>query len=200
MQYDQLGSRIHELERRLERYGGTDQGQLLVRGLCGSYFEAVEFLSNEQNSQLAASHQRRQPVPERKCFMWLGSSFTNLRPTQAAQFLRKFTAAATTGKGGSTKGPNVLKRGDWMLVGIDRCRDIGKVKSAYSDKSIHWQRYGQNGLRNAAKITGAAALADEWTYVARWDESTGRHVVSAAAQVRSCTHAVCLLTLVFPLL
>lgn len=111
--------------------------------------------------------------------MWLGSSFTNLGPAQAADFLRQFTTAATTSSSGTNAA--VLQRGDWMLVGIDRCRDVDKVKAAYSDRSVHWQSYGQNGLRNAAKVVGDAALVDDWTYVARWDESRGRHVVSPAA-------------------
>lgn len=97
--------------------------------------------------------------------MWLGSSFTNLKPVQAAKFLRQFTQEG------------VLQTGDFMLIGIDRCREVEKVTAAYSDTSERWQQYIQNGLYTAAHTVGDASLAEDWTYVARWDAEEGRHLV-----------------------
>lgn len=175
LQYEQLRSRIEQLRRqRPEVANGRLESRpwsgVSVRGVCGSYYDTIDFLRAgglvHDTPELKAHEANTQ---FRKCLMWLGSSFTNLRPVQASRFLWQFTR------------DGILRPGDFMLIGIDRCRDVDKVTAACSDSSEQWQQYIQNGLRSAAKIVGDASLAEDWTYVARWDAEEGRHVVRRLA-------------------
>ncbi|KAI6914358.1 hypothetical protein KC318_g653 [Hortaea werneckii] len=172
LQFEQLQSRISQLLQERPHFGNScfDEYSLSgvsVRGVCGSYHDTTEYLRSGKWKVESLQSQRTHTLDteSRKCLMWLGSSFTNLNPLQAARFLRDFVE---NGK---------LLPGDLLLVGIDRCRDVEKVTAAYSDSSQHWQRYVQNGLLNAAKSIGEATLANDWTYVARWDPLKGRHLV-----------------------
>ncbi|KAE8315332.1 histidine-specific methyltransferase [Aspergillus transmontanensis] len=170
LQYEQLQSRIEQLLReKPDLVNGRLEAQphsgVSVRGVCGSYYDAMEFLRDGG----LVDDSSRTPIylhntQFRKCLMWLGSSFTNLKPVQAAKFLRQFTQEG------------VLQTGDFMLIGIDRCRDVEKVTAAYSDTSERWQQYIQNGLYTAAHTVGDESLAEDWTYVARWDAEKGCHV------------------------
>jgi uncharacterized SAM-dependent methyltransferase len=172
LQYEQLQSRIEQLLREKPNLANgrlevQPHSGVSVRGVCGSYYDAIEFLRGGglvDDSSRAPMYMHNTQF--RKCLMWLGSSFTNLKPVQAAKFLRQFTQEG------------VLQVGDFMLVGIDRCRDVGKVTAAYSDTSERWQQYIQNGLYTAAQTVGDESLAEDWTYVARWDAEEGRHLVS----------------------
>ncbi|QMW46651.1 hypothetical protein G4B11_010106, partial [Aspergillus flavus] len=170
LQYEQLQSRIEQLLReKPDLVNGRLEGQphsgVSVRGVCGSYYDTIRFLRDGglvDNSSGTPIYLHNTQF--RKCLMWLGSSFTNLKPVQAAKFLRQFTQEG------------VLQTGDFMLIGIDRCREVEKVTAAYSDTSERWQQYIQNGLYTAAHTVGDASLAEDWTYVARWDAEEGRHL------------------------
>ncbi|KAG9666342.1 hypothetical protein KCU99_g9781, partial [Aureobasidium melanogenum] len=86
---------------------------------------------------------------------------------QAAKFLRQFSR------------DGIMQAEDFMLVGIDRCRDSMKVKAAYNERSKCWQDYVLNGVSTAADLTDLPELyssRDDWEYVARWDADQGRHV------------------------
>ncbi|KAB8266631.1 histidine-specific methyltransferase [Aspergillus minisclerotigenes] len=170
LQYEQLQSRIEQvLREKPDLVNGRLEGQphsgVSVRGVCGSYYDTIQFLRDGG----LVDNSSRTPIylhntQFRKCLMWLGSSFTNLKPVQAAKFLRQFTQEG------------VLQTGDFMLIGIDRCQEVEKVTAAYSDTSERWQQYIQNGLYTAAHTVGDGSLAEDWTYVARWDAEEGRHL------------------------
>lgn len=101
--------------------------------------------------------------------MWLGSSITNMEPSKAVILLRNFATAA-------------LQANDTLLVGVDHCRDINKIKSAYSESSEQWKAYVKNGIRNAGVVLGRDAAhltagAENWELVTRWDAENGRHMV-----------------------
>lgn len=70
-------------------------------GLHGTYDDGLEWLSRPEN----ASRPR--------CIMSLGSSIGNFGRSEAAAFLKSFTA--------------VLGQGDTMLIGLDSCDNPGKV-------------------------------------------------------------------------
>ncbi|EAW14925.1 L-histidine N(alpha)-methyltransferase [Aspergillus clavatus NRRL 1] len=172
IQHEQLQRRIDQLVRQRPEFsrGHVDtsspmklKSSISAQGICGSYYDAMGYLASgglvDETPEL-----KHHGGPFRKCLMWLGSSFTNMKPTEAARFLRQFTRNG------------VLQPGDLMLVGIDRCRQVDKVMAAYSVSSPSWQRYVQNGMRNAAEILQEESLVGDWEYVARWDAAEGRHV------------------------
>jgi uncharacterized SAM-dependent methyltransferase len=181
MQHEQLRQRIRRLvEQRphfaKDRSHDAQHGKVAVHGICGSYHDTIDYMRAGGLDQEDVRRSRN--VQARKCLMWLGSSFTNLVPQEAARFLRQFSC------------DSIMQAGDFMLVGIDRCRDIVKVKAAYNERSRCWQDYVLNGVSTAADLTNLPGLyssGDDWEYVARWDADQGRHVVSASHLLLSLT-------------
>lgn len=146
-------------------------GKIAVRGICGSYSESLNLLRNDSligdTSTFATEGCN---TVQSKCIMWLGSSFTNLPPSEAAGFLRNFASK------------DVLKPTDTLLVGLDRCRDVPKVKAAYSEDLDCWRAYIKNGVANAGSILGGDAInkldgGSSWEYVARWDATEKKQMV-----------------------
>jgi uncharacterized SAM-dependent methyltransferase len=95
-----------------------------------------------------------------------------LEPTKAADFLRDYVSNG------------MMVPGDCMIIGLDRCQDVSKVKLAYSEKSAEWQKYIRNAMSSAGRILGgdaaqAMAAEDQWDYVSRWDSQESRHMVCA---------------------
>lgn len=154
-------------------------GKIALRGICGSYLECLSLLNDARlvkDTPVLISEGRH--TVQKKCLLWLGSSLTNLHPADAVAHLQKFT------------GNDVLGPGDTILVGLDRCRDVSKVKSAYSESSQCWQAYMRNAVRSAGLILGGDAKSklDEsssWEYVARWDSVNGKHMVCSKYQLPS---------------
>jgi len=153
-------------------------GQVAIRGICASYLETIGLLRDEtliNDTQCFESEGCR--TAHRKCLLWLGSSFSNLTPPDAAKFLQKFATDA------------ILKPRDSILIGLDRCRTVDKVKAAYGEDSKCWRAYIKNGVRNAGMIIGNEAVAQldggsNWKYVARWVEAEGKHMRFAQATKR----------------
>lgn len=111
-------------------------------------------------------------ITHRKCILWLGSSLSNMPLLEVITLLSKFVTGA-------------LKAGDTFLIGVDHCRDMDKVKAAYSESSDCWKAYVRNGVKNAGKVLGGDAATKlngglNWEYVTRWDAVNNRHMVCAA--------------------
>lgn len=173
MQHEQLRQRISRLVEQRPHFAkdhprDVQHCKVTVHGICGSYHDTIDYMRAGKLDQ--EDVRRPRTVQARKCLMWLGSSFTNLVPVEAAKFLRQFSR------------DGIMQAEDFMLVGIDRCRDSMKVKAAYNERSKCWQDYVLNGVSTAADLTDLPELyssRDDWEYVARWDADQGRHVVSA---------------------
>lgn len=146
-------------------------GKIAVRGVCGSYSDCIRLLRNNglvMDTPAFVSGQCK--TVQGKCILWLGSSMTNLPPQEATEFLCKLAA------------DEVLNLDDTLLIGLDRCRDVEKVKDAYSEDSNCWQTYMKNGVRNAGNLIGDDATSkldggQDWVYVARWDSLQNKHMV-----------------------
>ena len=146
-------------------------GRIAVRGVCGSYSDCLKLLRNDglvMDTPAFVSDKCK--TMQGRCIFWLGSSITNLSPQEAANFLCKLAA------------DDVLKSDDTLLIGLDRCRDVEKVKAAYGEYSDCWQTYIKNGIRNAGALIGGNATSkldggQDWVYVARWDSLRNKHMV-----------------------
>jgi uncharacterized SAM-dependent methyltransferase len=148
-------------------------GKVTVRGVCGSYLNFLDFMRNGGLTHGTPTFNGQGKTTQRKCILWLGSSVTNMHLPEATNFLGRFATGA-------------LKAGDTFLVGVDHCRDIKKVKAAYSEESDCWKAYIRNGVKNAGAILGGDAAVkmnggSNWEYVTRWDRVNGRHMVCATA-------------------
>lgn len=112
----------------------------------------------------------------RKCLLWLGSSFTNLQPQDAAKFLAEYIA------------DGMMRQADTMIIGLDKCQDVGKVKLAYSEEDPTWQKYISNAMASAGRILGGEAARlmsteGQWEYVSRWNRDESSHMVSSRASL-----------------
>jgi EasF-like predicted methyltransferase len=123
-------------------------------GLHGTYDDGREWLKN-------APEVRDRP----RCILWLGSSAGNFTREEAAAFLKGFTGEA-------------LRPGkkDYMLVGLDGCKDGPRVYTAYNDPHGYTEKFIMRGLSNANSILGGKYFElDEWDYVGEWNAEHGRH-------------------------
>lgn len=63
-----------------------------------------------------------------------------------------------------------------MLIGIDSCKNPGRVYHAYNDKSNVTHQFILNGLKHANRLMGHEAFKlDEWEVIGEYDEIAGRH-------------------------
>lgn len=149
--------------RRPDDNEGGAPNRVQLRGICGSWFDALGQLSRGSLPGLSTT------TVDRHCYLWLGSSLTNMTPAEGVGFLGRLAREC-------------LRPQDTLLVGVDICRDIETVMTAYG--TSRWHTYIANGLGNARRILGAPGAkifgdpARDWEYVACWDPVDSRHVVS----------------------
>ena len=178
IQIQQLRKRLSDLLRKHPHFvNGCREavirhnraGKIAVHGICGSYNDAIDLLSGRcSDADLQIEFKRL--VGQGRSLLWLGSSFTNVAPRSAAEFLRQFVTN------------EILQAGDKLLIGIDRCQDVDKIKAAYCPGAGCWRAYVRNGVKTAGMILGVSQLdgSPDWEYVARWDVVERKHVVSSA--------------------
>ncbi|CAI7592998.1 unnamed protein product [Penicillium viridicatum] len=181
IQYQELRARLCDLLRGNPIFSNgcheDREGKIIVRGVCGSYLDSLDLLQNDGLTRdTLAFNNGQEKIMQRKCILWLGSSLTNMSLPQASIFLGRFATG-------------VLRAGDTLLVGVDHCRDIKKVKAAYSEESDCWRAYVRNGVKNAGAILGGDAAAkmnggSNWDYVTRWDTVNGRHMRFVRSRTR----------------
>jgi uncharacterized SAM-dependent methyltransferase len=110
-----------------------------------------------------------------RCFLWFGSSITNMDPEEVISFLRSLS---------SDHMPHV---DDKILIGIDLCGDVDKIKASYGENFPIREQFMRNAIQNTGEILGGDARgildghAERWEYVARWDSASRRHMVSVAS-------------------
>lgn len=86
----------------------------------------------------------------------------NFSPPDAADFL-----------GGFSK---LLGPSDFLLVGLDACKNPEKVFRAYNDSKGITRKFYENGLLHANRVLGFKAFkADEWEILTDYDNREGRH-------------------------
>ncbi|KAA8893559.1 histidine-specific methyltransferase [Sphaerosporella brunnea] len=151
--YYALDLDLSELQRTLDMVP-RDFKNVRFNGLHGTYEDGREWLKSSPE------------VKDRpRCILWLGSSAGNYTREGAAQFLKAFAGDA-------------LRPGkqDYMLVGLDGCKDGPRVYTAYNDPHGYTEKFIMSGLSNANEILGGEYFKlDDWEYVGEWNAEHGRH-------------------------
>lgn len=150
MDYYALDLSLSELQRTFSEISVDDFAYVGFHGLHGTYDNALTWLSRPEN--------RERPTG----VMSLGSSLGNFSRPDAARFLRGFA--------------KLLAPPDFMIVGLDACKDSDKVYRAYNDSKGITQQFYQNGLAHANLILGYEAFKpSEWQVVTDFDVRDGKH-------------------------
>ena len=150
--YYALDLSISELERTLSHIPDSLLRNITCFGLHGTYDDGLKWLTT---NPLVKN--------KKKCILWLGSSIGNFDRPDATSFLRMVTDTA-------------LSVGDFMLIGIDGCKDDAKVWRAYNDSQGVTREFELNGLRHANRILGEDVFEEgAWDYVGKWNAIAGTH-------------------------
>ncbi|KAE8370028.1 Aldehyde/histidinol dehydrogenase [Aspergillus caelatus] len=148
--YYALDLSLSELQRTFAEVSIDDYTHVGLHGLHGTYDDAVTWLNSPKN--------RKRPT----VIMSMGSSLGNFDRPGAAKFLSQYA---------SLLGPS-----DMMIIGLDGCKDPGKVYRAYNDSKGVTRQFYENGLVHANVVLGYEAFKpDEWEVVTDYDTMEGRH-------------------------
>ncbi|KAB8268429.1 aldehyde dehydrogenase family-domain-containing protein [Aspergillus minisclerotigenes] len=148
--YYALDLSLSELQRTFAEVSIDDYTHVGLHGLHGTYDDAVTWLNSPEN--------RKRPT----VIMSMGSSLGNFDRPGAAKFLSQYA---------SLLGPS-----DMMIIGLDGCKDPGKVYRAYNDSEGVTRQFYENGLVHANVVLGYEAFKpDEWEVVTDYDTVEGRH-------------------------
>jgi dimethylhistidine N-methyltransferase len=108
----------------------------------------------------------------RKVIFFPGSTIGNLHPDEAKDFLR-----ATTKVTGPCGG---------ILIGVDRKKDIEKLRLAYNDPEGVTAAFNLNLLQRLNREVNAAFMVENFRHEAIWNEDAGRiemHLISRLPQL-----------------
>lgn len=148
--YYALDLSLPELKRTLSAIGPDDYQHVQFRGLHGTYDDGLAWLKLPEN------------VGRAKIILFLGSSLGNFPRSEAASFLRNFSA--------------VLEPESQMLIGLDACQENDRVYHAYNDRQGTTHEFYRNGLVHANRVIGKEAFKlQDWDVVGEYNEIEGRH-------------------------
>ncbi|CAG8922471.1 unnamed protein product [Penicillium salamii] len=156
--YYALDLSLVELQRTFAEISPESFAYVGFHGLHGTYDDAVGWLKSPEN--------RKRPT----VVMSMGSSIGNFDRGSAAEFL-----------GGFSK---LLAPSDFMLIGLDGCKDQEKVFRAYNDSEGVTRQFYENGLVHANTVLGFEAFkASEWEILTGYDDREGRHQACYAPNI-----------------
>ncbi|KAJ6102358.1 Ergothioneine biosynthesis protein 1 [Penicillium sp. IBT 16267x] len=148
--YYALDLSLTELQRTFSEISPESFKYVGFHGLHGTYDDAHDWLKKPEN--------RTRPT----VVLSMGSSIGNFSRSEAADFL-----------GGFSK---LLGPSDFLLIGLDACKDPEKVYSAYNDSQGVTRAFYENGLRHANTVLGFEAFRPgEWEVVTGYDTENGCH-------------------------
>ncbi|KAK8850846.1 hypothetical protein PGQ11_013325 [Apiospora arundinis] len=131
-------------------------------GLHGTYDDGRSWIARPENAG--------KPI----CVISLGSTVGSFAPAEVAVFLKTW---AETVKTTSDGGGNPVAASFRILLGLDGCKDGGRVFEAYNDPRGVNKRFILNALDNANSYLRHEAFdARDWTVRGVWDAIAKRHV------------------------
>jgi uncharacterized SAM-dependent methyltransferase len=197
--YYALDLEQRELERTLEEIQNSDlgeslQGQVITKGICGTYDDGLKYLSEGglyTFSNTSASNMN--PIVDSDRAMSPASTHSSKSESEDT-FLTDITPPSSPGASspplhimflGSSLGnfsrtgaveflrgfPLRSGHGDTLLIGLDHDNDRALIEKAYHDPLGHTEKFIKNGLRTAGRVLGNENLFDEknWEYVNKYD-------------------------------
>jgi EasF-like predicted methyltransferase len=148
--YYALDLSLTELQRTFSEISPKSFEYVGFHGLHGTYDDAQDWLKNPEN--------RTRPT----VVLSMGSSIGNFSRSEAADFL-----------GGFSK---LLGPSDFLLIGVDACKDPERVYSAYNDSQGVTRAFYENGLAHANTVLGFEAFRPvDWEVVTGYDTENGCH-------------------------
>ncbi|KAJ5561057.1 Methyltransferase domain of unknown function DUF2260 [Penicillium sp. DV-2018c] len=163
--YYALDLSLVELQRTFSEISPESFMHIGLHGLHGTYDDAVDWLKRPEN--------RERPT----VVMSMGSSIGNFDRTGAAEFLRGFS--------------RLLSPSDFLLIGLDACKNSEKVFKAYNDSKGITRQFYENGLVHANAVLGFEAFkADEWEILTGYDDREGRHQACYAPKVNATINGI----------
>ncbi|KAJ5654243.1 Ergothioneine biosynthesis protein 1 [Penicillium lividum] len=148
--YYALDLSLTELQRTFSEISPESFTYVGFHGLHGTYDDAHDWLNNPKN--------RTRPT----VVLSMGSSIGNFSRSDAANFL-----------GGFSK---LLGPSDFLLIGVDACKDPEKVYRAYNDSQGVTREFYENGLRHANTVLGFEAFRpSDWEVVTEYNTASGCH-------------------------
>jgi L-histidine N-alpha-methyltransferase len=100
-------------------------------------------------------HLDRLPLEGRSLVAFLGGTIGNLVPSQRTSFLRALSQA--------------MSPGDWLLLGTDLVKDVGRLVRAYDDAAGVTAEFNRNVLHVLVRELDAKVDVDAFEHLARWD-------------------------------
>ncbi|KAJ6036701.1 Ergothioneine biosynthesis protein 1 [Penicillium herquei] len=148
--YYALDLSLLELQRTFSEISPESFNYVGFHGLHGTYDDALDWLKNPDN--------RKRPT----VVLSMGSSIGNFSRTDAANFLGSFS--------------EVLQPSDFLLIGLDACKEPERVYKAYNDSYGATRKFYENGLLHANTVLGFEAFKpEEWEVVTGYDKGKGCH-------------------------
>ncbi|KAJ5587123.1 Aldehyde/histidinol dehydrogenase [Penicillium hispanicum] len=148
--YYALDVSLVELQRTFSEISPGSFTYVGFHGLHGTYDDALVWLQTPEN------HTRPTVV------LSMGSSIGNFDRPAAADFLAGFS--------------QVLNPSDFLLIGLDACKDPDRVYKAYNDSEGITHKFYENGLSHANAVLGFEAFKpNEWEILTGYDAQKGRH-------------------------
>lgn len=148
--YYALDLSLAELQRTFSEISPEDFKYVGFHGLHGTYDDGLTWLADPKT--------RANPT----VVISIGSSIGNFSRSGAAEFLDNFS--------------KLLSPSDFMLIGLDACKDPEKVFNAYNDSQGVTRQFYENGLAHANVVLGFEAFKpSEWEIITAYDTTEGRH-------------------------
>lgn len=139
-----------ELQRTFSEITPESFTYVGLHGLHGTYDDALVWLQSPERST-------RPTV-----VLSMGSSLGNFPRAVAGDFLGNWA--------------KILKPSDFLLIGLDACKNPQRVFKAYNDSDGITRKFYENGLSHANAVLGYEAFKPgEWEILTEYDEHEGRH-------------------------
>jgi len=124
------------------------------------------------------SHLGEIPDPAERLMIFLGGTIGNLAPAQARDFLRQLGAQ--------------MRRGEHLLLGVDRIKDAARLEAAYNDDAGVTAEFNRNILRVVNRIAGGDFDAERFRHQARWNAEEHRIEMWLIAEAAQTVHLAAL--------
>lgn len=139
----------------LERYVPFDVSETTLRAAAQSIAERYPGVAVHAVVGDFGRHLDELPAGGRRIVAFLGSTIGNLHPAERVAFLDAVRAT--------------MRSGDWLLLGTDLVKDVGRLERAYNDSAGVTAAFNLNILSVINRELGADFDPDAFEHVARYD-------------------------------
>lgn len=153
----------HDILQYTMKKLSSEFSRLRTIGICADYIKGIE----KAGDFIGA----RNPVPNRKLILFLGSTIGNFEPKNAKSFLRTIRRK--------------MEKNDNLLLGIDLLKDKRIMEAAYNDKREITAKFNLNLLSRINRELGGEFVLSNFRHHAFFNQDKGRvemHLISECDQ------------------